>query len=318
MVLEGLERGINLLVRRIAGGHRTGRSLVHDARGFPFFFFLILDVAQEENETLFLARRKCEIELVGGDRRPAGGLRAVKLPVHNGFRGFRSAVDAEELIAAGLVCIRLRVDMEDRVVPASLTILGLVVDRRSVDLHLAGGVVALEVGHVVHRVPEAEFHVGEELEAALLRVFIFKTKAKDLAGVPDRDEGGDFGGDVVLLAVYHGVAEAVAAGVGIKRRLCRLPARIPDRIAVLDIEIMAVGILRGVVVAETGQAEELRIFIEAVAAASVGDQGEEFLTPQIVDPGKRSLWSGDDVFFCLVVKITVFHEKLLSKTDEIT
>ena len=47
--------------------------------------------------------------------------------------------------------------------------------------------------------------------------------------------------------------------------------------------------------------------IETVAASGVADQGKEVFAAEVVDPGKRSLWGSDDVFFCGIIEITEFH-----------
>jgi hypothetical protein len=103
----------------------------------------------------------------------------------------------------------------------------------------------------------------------------------------------------------------VTAGVIVKFGLSRLPAGVPDRITVLNIEIVSVGILWGIVVTESGEPEELGVFVETVTASGVGYDRKEFFASQIIDPGERSPWGGNDVFFIHVVKITVFHGNLL-------
>ena len=80
----------------------------------------------------------------------------------------------------------------------------------------------------------------------------------------------------------------MAAGIGIQRRSGGLPGRVPDSTAFIDIEVMAVAVIRNIVVAVAGQAEKLCILIKTVAAAGIGDQGKEVFTAQVVDPWKRS------------------------------
>ena len=69
---------------------------------------------------------------------------------------------AEELVAAGVETDDGRVDAVECVMVAALLEFGLVVQQRGIgfafDLHLAGGQVALEVGRVVHGIPQAPFH----------------------------------------------------------------------------------------------------------------------------------------------------------------
>lgn len=85
--------------------------------------------------------------------------------------------------------------------------------------------------------------------------------------------------------------------VGIERRLGRLPARVPDGIAVLDVVVASVLIERRIVITVTGQTQKFCVLVEAVSAAGIGNQRKEVLRSQIVDPRKRSLRACDDILF---------------------
>ena len=73
----------------------------------------------------------------------------------------------------------------------------------------------------------------------------------------------------------------------------------------MDIEVSTTVVHRHTVIAVTGDATELGILIEVVAAARVGNQSEEVLVTQIVDPGERGGGFGDDKLASLVVVVTV-------------
>ena len=77
-------------------------------------------------------------------------------------------------------------------VPA-LAVFSLVINRGPVDLNLAGAVVPLEIRHVVHCIPETEFHIGEELETSGDRIFILDPDPQDFRGIADRHECGNLG-----------------------------------------------------------------------------------------------------------------------------
>ena len=62
------------------------------------------------------------------------------------------------------------VDRIERVVIAALAVFRLVVNCGTVNLYLTGGKITLEVRHVIHGVPEAEFHVGENGERLSARL----------------------------------------------------------------------------------------------------------------------------------------------------
>lgn len=82
----------------------------------------------------------------------------VSLAFGDDLRGVPAVELAEELVAAGVETDDGRVDAVERVMVAALLEFGLVVQQRGIgfafDLHLAGGQVALEVGRVVHGIPQ--------------------------------------------------------------------------------------------------------------------------------------------------------------------
>ena len=178
-------------------------------------------------------------------------------------------------------------------------------------LYFTGGEVALEVGAVVHSIPQAELHIAEHIQRAGGGRLIFQSQAVDLTGVAPGDEDFLRGSNAVFLALKNGVAQAVAAGVVIQRRLGGLPAGVPDSAAIVDIDAVAVHILRGVVVAVAGDAAEPGIPVKAVAARRVGDQAEKVLTAQVVDPGQRGLWGINDILPAFIIKVTKLHRRFL-------
>ena len=76
----------------------------------------------------------------------------------------------------------------------------------------------------------------------------------------------------------------MAALIGIQLCLYGLPAGIPDGITVFDIEIFAVHIPRDIIVAVTGQPEQLGILIKGITAAGIGYQAEKIIAAKVVDP----------------------------------
>ena len=196
-------------------------------------------------------------------------MRVGELSCLNRFRSSGASVNAEEAVTVRVIRVDRCVDRENGVMLAALAILCLVIDRGTVDLNFSGAVVALEVRHVIHRVPQAEFHIREEGYAARGSVLVGHADLQDLTVVADRDKCSDLGRDLILFSVEDGVTDSVTGLIIVERCLGRLPSRIPDRIAVLNIEVMAVAVLRRVVVAESCKTEKLGVFIEAVPAAGV-------------------------------------------------
>ena len=99
--------------------------------------------------------------------------------------------------------------------------------------------------------------------------------------------------------------------IGVQRSLCRLPSRIPDRPFIGDVVILAIGIIGDIIVTITGDAEHLRVFIEAVTAACIGYDREKIITSKVIDPGKWRFRGSNHIFSCRVIKIAEFHGGLL-------
>ena len=125
-------------------------------------------------------------------------------------------------------------------VPA-LPVLGLVIDGPVGNLHLTGGEVALEVGGIVHGVPQTEFQIGEDRNR--LRGFrpVGYGEAHQQAVVAVGDHHFLFGGNSVLFALQNRIAQAVTALVSIQLRLSGLPAGIPHgSVGIAHINVEAV------------------------------------------------------------------------------
>jgi len=99
----------------------------------------------------------------------------------------------------------------------------------------------------------------------------------------------------------------MAALISIELCLYRRPAGIPYCAIVIDVEITTAHIERYVVIAITCNSSEPCVLIEAVAAGSIGNKGEESLIAEVVDPRIGCLGSIDDVLFTRVIEMTEFH-----------
>ena len=74
----------------------------------------------------------------------------------------------------------------------------------------------------------------------------------------------------------------MAALIAVKLCLSGHPARIPHLPVFVNIVVMSVGIQRNVIVAVSGEAQKLGIFIEAVPSSCVGNKGEKVLASQVM------------------------------------
>ena len=125
----------------------------------------------------------------------------------------------------------------------------------------------------------------------------------------ERNEEKHAGLDSVLGTCNAGVAHSMAALIEVQGSLARFPARRPDRSLVIDIEITSAVVHRDIVVAVTGYTTELRVLVEGISAGRVGDQREEVLVAEVVDPRPRCLRVGDHIFPTLIIKVSesLFH-----------
>ena len=298
---------IDLRVGGIALHHGVGAGFVDDARRDEFFLLRVLDVTQTEQDAAALSRGQLYMDVQRTNRSPAMGDAAGAMACPNGLRVCRAAIYAAECITGGVKAADGAVGPENSVVVTALTVFGLMIDSAALHLDFTGGEIALEVGAVVHSVPQAELHIAEHIQLFFRAAVVAQGQAVQLTGIAFGHKQLLLCRHTVLSALQYRVAQTMAAGVTVQFGLCWLPAGVPHRIAILDIDMVAVHIQRGAVVAVTGQPAQPRIAVKAVAAGCVGNQREEFLSTQVVDPGQRGLRGGDDVLFVLVVKMSESH-----------
>ena len=194
----------------------------------------------------------------------------------------------------------------------ALAVLGLVVDHAVLNFHLAGGEVALEIQHIVLRIPEAELHKAGQDHILCSIGFIGQGDLMNLRVKAHGDKALLGGFEAVLLAGDHGIAHTVTAGVFVQFSLHRFPSGIPDGAVVIDIEIAAAIVHRHIVVPVAGNPAKARIPIEAVSSGGIADNTEKLFTAEIIDPGIRSARGFNDIFPCLVVEVAEFHGTISS------
>ena len=269
VVGQRLAGRVHLCIGGIACDHGMGTLLVDDTGSRELFVLWVLDVAQTEEDLLFLTRCKGDMDVQRAHRCPAVGNAAGAVPGADGLRVCRAAIHTAEGIAGGIKAGNGRIAPEYRIVIAALTVFRLMVDDGRLHLHLAGGEVALEVGAVVNGIPQAELHIAEHIQLFYGIRLIFQSQAVQLTGIAGGHEQFLRSGNTVLLTLQNGIAQTVAAGVAVQLCLGGLPAGVPDGIAILDVNVVAVHIQRGAVIAVAGQAAHPRIAVKAVAARRV-------------------------------------------------
>jgi hypothetical protein len=293
-------------VREPAGG-LVVRLLIRHARPDELAALGILGVAEQKVKAAALAGREGKIDLERPDRRPAARQAARAPPGRDGRRTVEPFVHAHEGVARRVEAGHGHARSKVCKMVAALAVLGDVEDGAALDLDLAGREVALEVGRVVHRVPQAPLDEAEQADGPRTLRAVGRDHVPHLQRLAQRHEvrGGHL--DAALGAADHAVAQAVAALVVVERGSRGFPRRVPDGPAILDVQVAAVGIQRHVVVPVAQQAAEAGIAVEAVPPCRVGDKAEEILAPQVVQPRQRGVGARDDVLAVAVVEVAVFH-----------
>ncbi len=101
---------------------------------------------------------------MGSDWGPAVSHGISGLPFQNGIRVVKTIVKPKERLAVGIIAVNGGIHTEQRIVVAAFAVFGFVVDRAAVNFHFADVIIALEIGHIIGSVPEAEFHKGEQFD----------------------------------------------------------------------------------------------------------------------------------------------------------
>ena len=251
-------------------------------------------------------------------------MRAVRRPaVRDGVEGFAAlhrrrvvptAVSAEERVALRVEAGEFLRAGEIGEMVAALAILGLVIDDPVHDLDLAGAEIALEIGGVVLRVPQAELDAGKNREFRGLLAAVGHREFPDFQRFAQRHEIAGLRFDLVVAGADGGVAHAVAAFVFVQLGARRLPRRRPEfaGVVVAEVEVAPAEIERRVVVAVARQAAQAGVAIKRVAAGGVGDDAEVRLATEVIDPRQRGVGLGDDVFPFVVVEMSKTHKSASS------
>ena len=213
-------------------------------------------------------RFQMDAEVMRTDRLPAVGDGVAAGTVLYGKGILRGSVYAHKGIAACVEGIGRTVCIEDSVVISSFSVFRLVIDGAAFNLHFTGGEVALEVCCIIRRIPQTEFHKGEQIE-------IFGSVSGCYADAVQQDvvvfrnEELLFCTDAVFRTGDDGVAQTVAAFICVQRCLYGLPSRVPYSISVFDIDVETILIQRQIVIPVAGDPAQFCIFIERITACGI-------------------------------------------------
>ena len=166
VIPQFLEGGGDVLAVEIFGDDRLDGFLVDGLRirRVEFFVHRVFVVAEDENDFLRLAGLQIHFDVMRAVRRPAVRDGVERLAALHRRRVVPTAVSAEERVALRVEAGEFLRAGEIGEMIAALAIFGLVINDAVHDLDLAGAEVALEIGGVVLRVPQAELDAGKNRE----------------------------------------------------------------------------------------------------------------------------------------------------------
>ncbi len=228
-----------------------------------------------------------------------------RLAFDDSLRLGKLIVETDEALTVGIVTLYLGVDSIESIVVAALTILRLVIDGAALYLHFASGEVALEVLHIGSGIPKTPLSEGEHLQVLHFFGVVLQSHLLNLSPSMERNKEEDTSLHTILAACDAGIVHTMAALIAIEWSLARFPTWVPDGVTVLDVEVATAIVHRYPVVAIAGDAAELGVLIEGVATSCVGDEREEILVAQIVDPRPWGLRVSNHVLAIGVIEMTV-------------
>ena len=266
--------------------------------------WLVLHIPQHKNELLRGAGRQGYVETVRSNGAPPMRHGIAGLTCQHLKRCFKSVIHTQEGFPVRIEAVEGPVHTKEGIMVPAFAVFRLVVDDIPLHFHFSGGKVALEILHIRRGIPQAPFGKRVQLDALGRRADVGKPHAVHLAAVADGDEEKDIGLYAVPTAFDAGITHTMPALIALQRRFARFPAGIPHAVSVLYIIIPASGIHGDAVIAVAQDAAEFGILAEAIAAGSVGNEGEEILRTHVVDPRPRRIRPGYHIFAGSVVKMS--------------
>ena len=138
IIPEGAELSeclVNFLGSIEFGDEGMSLLLVDNLRCLEFFVLLVLDISQQEHKVLRFTRLQCDFDIMRSNRAPAVGMTIARLTLHHSLRISKFVIQANERFAVGIETLDGGIHVVEGVVVTTLTILGLVINRRTLNLY---------------------------------------------------------------------------------------------------------------------------------------------------------------------------------------
>src|ERR1035437_7227970 len=215
---------VGIRCNTILGENGFSRLLVDDLRNgrSELLLLWVLLIAENKDDLAAFTGFEREPDVVRADRSPAVGDGIKTVSAFDGGRIVPASIGAQEDIALRVAagdCFRAS---EEREVVAALAVFRLVVDHAVLDFDLADAEVALEVGGIVLRIPQAEFDRGEYGEFGSTGATIRNCQLPDFEILVEGYEVAGARFNAAVSRADRGVAHAVTAGILLQSVLCGL------------------------------------------------------------------------------------------------
>ena len=197
-----------------------------------------------------------------GDGAPTVGVAVAGLAIDYYLGIGKLVIETYEGFAIGIEALDRGVYMVERIMVATLTVLGLVIDGATLDLDFASREITLEILHIGSSIPQAPLLEREQFEVLNLVALVGECELLYLGPLFEGNEEQHAGLDTILATSNAGVAHTMTALVEIEWSFAGLPTWVPNGVAILDIKVSATIVHGNIVVTITGDTAELGILVE--------------------------------------------------------
>ena len=168
------------------------------------------------------------------------------------FRIGKAAIGTHEGVTTRIKAAHRFIYGVYRIVIAALSVFRLMVEDTANNLYFPRRKVALKIGHIILRIPKAEFNKAEQIKVLRNLRFVGKRDAVYFAGIRNRNKGQQLRLYAILPAGDNCIAQTVPAFIIVQRGLRWLPARVPYGITIFNVIVASTLIRWAVIVAIAG------------------------------------------------------------------
>ena len=191
------------------------------------------------------------------------------LAFHHAIRVGKLIVESDERLAVGVETIHRDIHAVVCEMISALLIFCLMINGATINLHFSCREIALEVLHIRSGIPQTPFSKRKEFQRTFLLTMIRECEFLHFAPFLKRHKEKHTCFHTVLRTSDARVVHAMTTFIAVERCLARLPAWVPNCVAILNIEVTTTIVHWHAIVAIARDATELGILEEGIATSSV-------------------------------------------------